>query len=242
MKTAETKYVSSIASDATPDVYSSFNSVISGASQFSCALPSVIPGTNSFTRIGELIQPTSLKVALDVRLKAGAPQTYPHDLTIVLYYGYCKKYKNWNDVDTNSATLADQLLQCGGTSVLTSMDTQPFAGLQSDSHLPVNTTIWKLKKKTCRLYKAPGVLNATSGALPGNPAVPNKNNHTFILDYTDMLPAKLKYEDEFADLPENFAPVWSMGYYYNDTTPPDATAGSGILEFKTNRMMYFKDI
>jgi len=240
MKTAETKYVSTIADDATPNTYSSFNSIISGATQFSCAMPTLQLGTNAYTRIGDLIQPTSLKVALDVRIKGGTSSTgNPVDLTVVLYYGYCKKYKNWNDVNTNSATLANQLLSTGGISALTSVDTQPFAGLQSDSHLPVNSTIWKLKKKTVRLFKCPGYLNGATS--PGLLAGPSKYNHTFFLDYTDMLPAKLKYEDG-DPLPENFAPVWSMGYYYNDATAPNTTAGSGILEFKTNNMLYFKDI
>jgi len=242
MKTAETKFASSYASDDAPNTYSPFNSVISGATQFSSCLPNISLGTNEYSRIGNLIQPISNKVYLDVRLKAGAPQTYPHDITVVVYYGVCKKYKFWQDLSADSAQLCQQLLSSGGLSAISSLDTQEFGGIQSDSHLPVNNAIWKLKRKTFRLYKAPGVLNATSGAPPGNPAVPNKNNHTCVLDFSSFLPAKLKYDQDLDTDPSNYAPVWCMGYYYNDTTPPDTSAGSGICEFKSNAMLLYKDI
>jgi len=241
MKNAETKFVTNIYNDANPNVYSPFNSAIAGSTQFSSALPDIGTGTDGFSRIGDLIQPMSLKTALDVRIKGGTSSTgNPVDVTVVVYYGYCKKYRTWDEVSANSAALCEQLLRVGGISALTTLDTQGFNGIQSDSHLPVNTTIWKLKKKTFRLHKCPGYLNgSTSPGLLGGPAA---NNHSFILDYTDMLPAKLKYDQTVDVLPSNFAPIWCMGYYYNDGTAPNTGSGTGILEFKTNSMLYYKDI
>lgn len=239
MKTAETKFVSSYATDANPNVYNSFNSVISGSTQFSGCLPSVIPGTGEYNRIGNLIQPISNKVALDVRFRAGNPAApIPHDVTVVIYYGVCKKYKYYPDLSADSTNLCLQLLSSGGLSAISSTETQEFGGIQSDSHLPVNTAIWKLKKKTFRLYKCAGVTNGIAGA--GVTAPLSKTNHTCILDFSSFLPSKLKYDQDLDQDPSNYAPVWAMGYYYNDTTPPDT--GSGILEFKQNAMLLYKDI
>lgn len=241
MKTAETKFRTSYASDATPNVYSPFNSIISGATQFSGCLPSVNQGSGEYQRVGNLIQPISNKVALDVRIKGGTTSTNaPIDITVVVYYGVCKKYKYHPDLSADSANLCTQLLSSGGISAISSLETQEFGGIASDSHLPVNGAIWKLKKKTFRLYKAPGILNGTAGA--GVLSTPNKNSHSCVLDFASFLPAKLKYDQDLDQDPSNYAPVWCMGYYYNDGTPPDTTAGSGICEFKQNAMLYYKDI
>lgn len=241
MKTAETKFASSYASDPTPNIYAPFNSIISGATQFSGCLPTIIQGTGDYNRIGSLIQPIANKVALDVRIKGGSSSTgNPVDVTVVVYYGVCKKYKYHPDLSADSVNLALQLLRSGGLSAITSTDTQEFGGIQSDSHLPVNTAIWKLKKKTFRLFKAPGFLNGATS--PGLLSTPCKNNHSCILDFSSFLPSKLKYDQDLDVDPSNYAPVWCMGYYYNDNTPPDTTSGSGILEFKQNAMLLYKDI
>jgi len=241
MKTAETKFASSYASDPTPNLYAPFNSIISGATQFSGCLPSILQGSGEYQRIGNLIQPISNKVALDVRIKGGTTSSgFPYDITVVVYYGVCKKYKYHPDLSADSTNLALQLLSSGGLSAITSTETQEFGGIASDSHLPVNNAIWKLKKKTFRLYKAPGILNGAVGS--GTLSTPNKNNHSCILDFSSFLPSKLKYDQDLDVDPSNYAPVWCMGYYYNDGTPPNTTSGSGILEFKQNAMLLYKDI
>lgn len=231
----ETKYVSNYAALETPNTYINVNSPIVSSTQWGSALPQLPQGLTAYDRIGDRVNPTSLKVAMNLRLTAAA-QTTPHDLTVVIYYGYCKKFTYYTDVVTNSIDLSDKLLRLGGQDGA-SQELAPFSGIQSDACLPINKTIWALKKKTIRFYKAPGVLNGTTGA--GVLSVPNKNNHTVILDYTSMLPAKLKYDDSDDVWPSNFAPVWSIGYYYNDGTAPDT--GTGIVEYRDVRQLYYKD-
>lgn len=110
-RAAETKFVSSYAADATPNVYTGFNSVIQGASQWSSGMPPLVQGQSSYTRNGEQVSPRQNKVAVDVRLR---PDVDPVDITVVCYWGVCKKYKTYADVVTNSITLCTDLLKLGG--------------------------------------------------------------------------------------------------------------------------------
>lgn len=233
MRTAETKFVSSYAGDTTPNVYTSVNSTITGATQFGFGLPSLFQGTGSYARQGDSITPRQTKVLLDVRL---TPTGAPVDLTVVLYYGYCKKYTKFTDVVANSFSLCNELLRLGGVNA-SGDEEQSFNGIQSDSHLLVNTDVWHLKKITFRLNKCPGVLN---GAGAGVLSQGNKNTHAVLLDYSSMCPATLKYNTSTDDEPENWAPIWTMGYYYNDATPPD-TGLTGAIQYKANRMLTYKD-
>lgn len=232
----ETKYTANYAYLATPNTYLPVNSPILGPTQWTLAVPGLGQGLTAYDRIGDKISPTSLKVALDLRFTAAAQAT-PHDITAVIYYGYCKKYTSFYDVQSNSVDLCDQLLRLGGVVTTTDAELQPFNGIQSDVHLPINKTVWALKKKTIHMYKAPGILNG--GASAGVLSTPNKNNVSVILDWSSALPAKLKYDQSTDVYPENFAPVFAIGYYYNDGTAPDT--GTGILEFQASKMLYFKD-
>jgi len=233
--------VTSYASDDNPNIFSPFNSIIAGATQFSSCLPPLVQGTTDYQRLGDSVQPIANKVALDVRIKGGTTSSAnPYDLTVVVYYGVCKKFKKFDDLSAASASLCGELLRSGGVSAISGVEVQEFGGIVGDSHLPINTSTWTLKKKTFRLWKAPGILNGGAGS--GNFTSPNKNLHSCVLDFSSFLPSKLKYVDSVDDEPDNYAPVWAMGYYYNDGTPPDTGSGSGVLEFKTNAMLLYKDI
>jgi len=236
MREAQTKFVSSYPSDATPNAYTNFNSTIVGPTQWGLGLPDIVQGDTDYNRQGDTIKPRQHKVALDIRFTAGS-LGFPHDVTVVVYYGVCKKFKSWTDVQTNSLALCDELLRLGGVNGA-GEETQSFNGIQSDSHLSINTDVWNLKKVTFRLNKAPGVLNGAAGA--GVLSQGNKASHAVLLDYASFLPAELKYDTSTAQIPVNYAPVWSIGYYYNDPTAPD-TGLTGICEYKANRFLTYKD-
>lgn len=240
---SETKFVSNYAADTTPNAFTSFNSVIQGANQFGNPLATLTQGDTDYNRTGSVISPRQVKCALDVRISAGTDpsnsRVYPVDLTVVGYYGYCKKYSTYSDVAANSAALAADLLRLGGVNGA-GAETQSFNGIVADSHLLINTDVWHLKKFTFRLYKAGGYLNGTPGN--GTQNAPNKNLHSLMLDYSSMCPQKLQYDKSSDTLPVNWAPVFTMGYYYNDSTPPDSGAGTGIVEYKQNKFLTFKDM
>lgn len=239
MAEAETKYVS----DATNDVtaWQTVNSEIVGTQQFArgiCPLSQTTGQGSSYTRLGDSIVPRQTKVALDIRLKAQVnPLLYPVDINVVVYYGYCKQYTTYDEVDSNSATLASQLLRLGGESA-PGVDTTPFRGYVSDSHLMINTDMWHLKKAVFRLHKAAGVVNGASGA--GVQAANQKVQHSLLLDYASMCPSKLRYDSTQAVNPANWSPVFTIGYYYADNTAPN-TGTDGIIEYKATRHLTFKD-
>lgn len=241
---SETKFVSNYAADTAPNTFTSFNSAIAGASQFGNPLAQLTQGDTDYQRTGSQIVPRQVKCALDVRISAGTDpsnsRVYPVDVTVVGYYGYCKKYSTYSDVNANSASLASDLLRLGGVNGA-GAETQSFNGIVADSHLVINTDIWHLKKFTFRLYKAGGYLNGTPGN--GTQNAPNKNLHSIMLDYSSMCPSKgLVYDKSTDTLPVNWAPVYTMGYYYNDSTPADVSANTGILEYKSNKFLTFKDM
>jgi len=239
MSTAETKYVS----DATTDVttWTTVNSEIVGTQQFAsglCPLSQTTTQGSSYTRVGDSIVPRQTKIALDIRLKAQTnPFLYPVDINVVVYYGYCKQYTTYGEVDANSTTLASQLLRLGGESA-PGVDTIPFRGYISDSHLPINTDTWVLKKEVFRLHKSAGVVNGATGA--GVQSANQKVQHSIMLDYASMCPAKLRYDSTQAVYPANWSPCFAIGYYYADNTAPN-TGTDGIIEYKATRFLTFKD-
>lgn len=242
---SETKYASSRAGESVPHTYTVVNSVISGSGQWAAALPRIIQGTDDYSRIGDTIMPSKARVDLELALvdPAGTPTgTYsnpnPVDITAYIVYGYCKKYRAYNDVQANSAALSDQLLKLGGVDASGNEYTS-FSGYREDADLIINDAIWHLKVKKVRLFKSPGQLNGP--VSPGVISTPNKTTHKVRLDFSKMLPTKLKYPDVGDLLPINFSPVFSIGYYYNDGSPPDTTSGVGLLKYHATSHMFWKD-
>lgn len=242
---SETKYACSRAGESTPHVYTITDSVIAGAGQWGLALPGIIQGTDDYSRIGDTIAPTRARVDLQLKLTdpAGSPtgvysNMNPVDITAYVVYGYCKRYKYTGDVIANSAALASQLLKLGGVDG-TGSEYTGFNGYAEDADLIINDSIWHLKVKKVRLFKSPGQLNGT--VSPGTISTPNKTTHKMRLDFTKMLPAKLKYEDVGDSQPVNFSPVFSIGYFYNDGSPPDTTPGVGLLKYHATKHLFWKD-
>lgn len=240
---SETKYLTDYSSGTggTYNKWTGFNSQIVGAGQWGYALPQCVQGDNDYQRIGDSIVPTSCKTDLYFRLApqgGQATQQNPVDITVVVFYGYCKKYKSLPDVTASSSGLSAQLLRVGQQDATTTLETKSFDGNIVDLTYPINDVVWHLKRKSVRLYKAPGVLNG--GTASGVLSSGNKGIAHMRLDFTKMLPSKLKYDDATDTYPSNFAPVWAAGYYYNDATAADA--GGGIVQLSAYPSIRFKDM
>jgi len=238
MKESETKFVSDFNPD-TSNTYTTFNSQILGTNQWAlgiCPLSQATGQVNSYTRVGDSILPRQVKVLLDVRIKQTSIAN-PTDVVCVVYYGYCKKYSTYDEVDANSTQLCSDLLRIGGVTT-GGAENIPFYGDRAGSHLLVNTDVWKLKKLEFRLHKPFGYPNGA--ASPGVYSSQDKVGHSVLLDFGSMCPVeKLKYDTSADTKPINWSPVFSLGYYYADGTPPDT--GAGILEYHANRMLTYKD-
>lgn len=241
---SETKYVSNITnSSGSPYVNPVMvNSAIQGTHQFQSALPPMVQGDDDYSRIGDSIVPTKLvnDLWIDFVPKSGqVGLDLPVDISVVIYYGYCKKYKSWTDVDTNSSALADQLLKLGTKDPVSGSEHKAFVGLHRDMTLLANQDIFHLKKKVIRMYKSPGYSNGVTS--PGIISEPSKIHAHVKLDFTKLLPAKLKYEESTDTLPSNYSPFWCIGYVYNDQSLPD-TGTTGILEYQYTSHLHYKDM
>lgn len=232
----ETKYVAQLTS-----AWGFFNSQILGANQWATALPPITQGDEEHQRIGNSILPKRSQVKLMLRL---TPQDLPspdqlgsdaRDVTVVIYYGFVRKYKNVTDVQTNSATLCTQLLENGDG------HTSAFLGNPEDVLYPVNNKVFNLKKKVVRLFKGKGHGNVNQGINAGQdgqpPAVYSK---VVTLNYKHK--SKCKFSDDTATTPEDFAPVWAIGYYYTDSALDPDTGGVSPIQYRALRQLWFSDM
>lgn len=236
---SETKYITNYRDD-TQHIWTQFNSQIYGPGQFGSAVPAMVQGTTDYTRLGDSVSPVKMYTDLRFRVKPVDPLTTngnPVDITVVIYYGVCKKLKSVLDVAAD-ASLPNTLLKLGYTSAVSGLETKPFMGYAEDTDYVINDDIWTLKKKTVRLYKTFGSINGP--ASPGVPSAPNRNEAHVRLNFTKTLPAKLRYDDAAGQFPVNYAPVYAVGYYYNDSTPPDT--GAGIVEAIALEHLWYKDM
>lgn len=241
---SETKYLTNVTNSSGAPYNSPvmFNSAVQGTSQFISALPSMVQGTDDYDRVGDSVVPTKLvnDIFIDFVPKSGqVGLDLPVDLTVHIFYGYCKKYKSWTDVNTNSSALADQLLKLGAKDPVSGSEFKPFVGLHRDTTLHLNQDIFHLKTKKIHMYKSPGYSNGVTS--PGIISQPSKIHAHVKLDWTKMLPAKLKYEESADTLPSNYAPFWCIAYSYNDQSTPD-TGATGILEYVYTSHLSFKDM
>jgi len=235
-----------------------FNSTVLGSADWYRACPLVSRGSNSNQRIGDKIQPKSLKVNWKFRFDKNDQNT--RDIFVVLYLLTSKSNKDYN-TNNNSGALAanfNQYLDNGNDT------TTYFGGTWADSQKPINRENFTLlSKKVINLIKPTGLANGsgvvgpalldTSGNvvrdLSGAPvylaagsdgmyaherSVRAQYSYTF-----KSLPKDFLYSDVSLSRPSNFAPVWAVGYYYADGSSPDTAAG--LLYAACETHLYYKD-
>ena len=53
------------------------------------------------------------------------------------------------------------------------------------------------------------------------------------------VPKTFTYSGPGNTLPENYSPIWALGYYYNDNSDPDTT--TGLLRVEYTSKLYYDD-
>lgn len=237
----ETKY---IAEDDFSNVV--FNSVITGttSSETYRAIPLLSQGIASYQRIGKKINPVKANVHLDFRFDTADANS--RDITVVLFMYQIKADRNYGSTAINPTMSNPYTILDNGNG-----QNVPFNGIWQDANKRFNTEDYVLiHKKKFRLNKASGLPNgsgvigqydARGTGMYSDVRMVNKN-----LVLSVKPPKTLSYDDPigFVDptlssVPDSFAPVFVIGYYYNDGTDPD-TAG-GILKVACRTEMWFKD-
>jgi len=225
------------------------------------ALPAVAQAAggapvSDINRIGDKLEPISHKVKLNIRLAKqvvadvlGAQAT-PIDLTVYVFYGYIRSMKTYQgaiavqdnrlvvDTQSEAVTAMNSLLDKGDLTFTT------FDGSQQYAQLPLSKYV-DMKVKKIHLRQGGGWIN--TNALNGS-AVPNTDSQNTIRKEVTLKfkpKAKLTYASSSDIYPDNYAPVFAVGYVYNDamasTNQASPSYGAGTVEYTAFSSLYFKD-
>lgn len=249
-----------------PDPY--FQNVVqtlgqgSSGQYWQVALPAMVQGgigstsVSDVTRIGDRIEPTALKTKLNIRLGQQAvadirgAQATPIDLTVYVFYGYIKSLKTYQgatalvdnrivvDSSIEATTAMSKLLDKGDLTFAT------FDGSQQFAQLPLSSYVG-MKVKKIHLRQASGWINTNFQNGSASPNTDSQNTIRKEVTLKWKLPSKLEYRTATDIYPDNCAPVFAVGYVYNDAAASTNQAapiyGDGDVEYTAFSSLYFKD-
>ena len=112
-----------------------------------------------------------------------------------------------------------------------------FGGNWTDSIKKIATDNFTCKAhRVIRLYKPAGLQNTSSGLTATTSAQQTYTDSTTIVL---KVGPNLKYINQGAKIPQNFAHCFGVGYYYADGTAADT--GGGLLKVSARNEMWYKD-
>lgn len=253
-RNVETRYVSqyitgSNATDATPasiygDVYP--QGTPNGNVQLWTVLPDVSEGTAEFERIGVKISPTGLVADVDLTFNernglAGVISTLSWDVTVHVWWGYCRRFKNNVDVQANKVVIVNNMLEDGQGNSLR------WLGGPLDHQLRENKEYIQLKHRAVRMFRPLGIQNTATNSGGVTTYFPQVIHKTMKCRFN---PAKVLKYNEDQSTPENYAPFIIIGYQNNDgtqaantyTTDPYTLATQvPALQAVVRSHLYYKD-
>lgn len=223
-RSTETKYLSEDIVPLGEDALAAqqiYGATDPGVAQVWPVMPQVPQGTttaNEYTREGVKIQPTRLEVDVELFFNnlrksidgTGNLDDCSWDLTVHMWYGYVRKYKQNQDIIANATLICQNLLDNGdGT-------TSAWSGNPLDHHKKINREYFVgLKHRAIRMSRPLGVQNTATLSGGVTTYFPQKINKMVRLSY--KLPKTLLFNETNVD-PENYAPILMIGYQHNDNT------------------------
>lgn len=199
-------------------------------------IPNVSQGIDTFTRIGDRINPIALNVKGTIRVNTTRFQStaqLPTDLDVYIYVLQHVALKDYNNLYAKNDF--NQLLDVGQGF------TKKFGGEETDPKLPVASQYYKvLQRKKINLRYAGQQAQALTPPTVAN-YVSQANSHTWHADYSmslgKHLPKTLKYPEPGADpnpvisaSPTNSSIFMCMGFI-NWPNPSNWTADSAVLSY-----------
>jgi len=242
----------------------------SGVQYWSVALPAMTQGFTDVNRIGDKIEPTAHRVKMTLRLArtqisvsespslgATTPvaQQLPLDVTAYIFYGYVKSLKTYQG-SAASTYLGSSVIVSGQNEATRAMQKlldfgdntfAPFSGSQEYAQLPLSDYV-NMKVKKVHFRQGAGWINSAAGLTGpldpvGNTAADNTISKQVTLKFKPL--SKLNYKTSTDIYPENYAPVFAVGYVYNDATASQnqttPTYGNGAIEYIAQSQLWFKD-
>lgn len=224
-----------------PSVLYGATNPIGAAAQVYPAICPVAVGTSDNQRIGNQIQPVRCGADLFLSLAqtaitGGTTQDNAWDITVHIWYGYVKRYKNADAIVANAAAIGNELLDTGGTM---GVQYKAFSGLTQDLMFPTNKDALSMRHKSVRLFKSYGTAN-TNAALAGGVTQYFPDRVSSLVKLAFKAPKTLKYGTQAE--PENYCPVVIIGYCHNDATQAaNGNVGTPILAAEMTTKVWFKD-
>jgi len=240
-----------------------FNSQISSTNEIYSLLPNILQGIDSNQRIGQTINPISLKCSLALQLVQpsnkvwvptengsnpliGNTYSYPEDIIVHVYFLTSKQVKSV--ANYSAVPITDLLAYNGSTPV-------QFSGSWWDAELPVNKELFNvIKHYRIRLYKGSSWQSyvANGEDFPSSASVPAQlptdgyatgSNNIIKIDTQIPCPKKLNYRegatDAWANQPEDFFPFMVAGWCRN-MYPLNSTVANAVYPVAISGRTYFK--
>lgn len=172
-------------------------------------IPPIPSGTGSWERLGDRVQPKSLKLRGVVSLTKGEGYLGEGDLYVRIMVISQKNLKTATQV-AGAQVAVNSLLR---PNFPTLRETN-YGGNTNDTNLPINTELFRVYyDKVHRL----------TGAPPDNASELTRYSSRWSYTFKE-LPASLTFDETNGDYCNNFAPFVAIGYAYSDGTAPDSVA------------------
>jgi len=267
----ETKYIgqwittSALPTGVAPFTGPKFQNVLQPAGvagNWCVALPAQVQGLTDLTRIGDKIEPKAHHVKMTLRIApgylSGPPVTFnaqqvPLDVTAYIFYGYVKSMKTYQGAAAttlvqNSVCVTGQNEAQRAYSRLLNNGDDTFSAFNGDptlAQLPLSDYV-NMKVKKVHYRQGYGWINTASGLVGDNTPVPNTDSQNTLSKQITLKfkpPTRLAYKQSTDIYPENYAPVFAIGYVYNDALGFVSIPGAnpGALEYVAQAQMWFKD-
>lgn len=209
-----------------------FSTAITGTGEIYGCLPITHQGTDDHNRVGNKLQPTSVRVKLDITVKDHTDNS-SRDRTVHVFLMTAKSVKALD----NYSAIPITLLMDKGDGTQTSFD-----GTTYNAQLPVNAKEFKvIKHKVIRLVTGFGQANSTTAASAGATDGNISPSYSYArLNLKVPTPRTLIYDRTSSTYPTNYAPFLVIGFTKNDNDG-QAHVATDYISVLGQVQMYYKD-
>lgn len=204
-----------------------FSTAITSTNEIYALIPKVSQGTDDYQRVGQTIQPKSLKVNIQCALGTA------NSSQIVVDFFFCTA-KNVKDVKLTNQLLTANLLNDGqGNNIA-------YDGTSYTAMCPVNSSEFTLIKRK-RVILRKGGYDYNTLYSGGGPSTDTMTYNSAMFSVKIPLPKKLTYLTAGDLAPTNAFPFMMVGFHAIDQYGGTALTPTLPLYVQAQSQLYFKD-